>query len=297
MNKSNFNYNTVMENKNVRIGLVMKSLQADFFKVMQQGAEDYVAQTGCCDLTCVGTATQTEIDRQVELVDQLTDAGMDAIVVVPIDSKALVAPVVRAVKKGIKVVNIDIKLDDDMLREAGVDVDFVGPDNLSAAYSVGKVLADKLAEGDKVILIEGLPVADNAQQRKAGFDKAIAERGLDCVASEPANWETSTAAELFERLYAAHPDVKAVFCCNDAMALGVIDVLKRAGRRPGEVMIVGFDNDAVMEPLLAEGWLLATIDAFASQMGVEGIKHALHLLDSGAASTGHRSSPFTLIKG
>lgn len=273
----------------------MKSLQADFFKVMQQGAEDYVARTGCCDLTCVGTDTQTEIDRQIELVDELASAGMDAIVVVPIDSKALVAPVARAISKGIKVVNIDIKLDDELLREAGVEVDFVGPDNLSAAYTVGKVLADALAEGDEVILIEGLPVADNAKQRKAGFEKAIAERSLNCVASEPANWETATAAEVFGRLYAAHPGVKAVFCCNDAMALGVIDVLKRDGRRPGEVKIVGFDNDAVMEPLLAEGWMLATIDAFASQMGVEGIKHALHLLESGAAATGNRASSFSLI--
>lgn len=285
-----------MEKKTVRIGLVMKSLQADFFKVMQQGAEDYVARTGCCDLTCVGTDTQTEIDRQIELVDELAAEDMDAIVVVPIDSKALVAPVARAVNKGIKVVNIDIKLDDNLLRESGVGVDFVGPDNLTAAYTVGKVLADALAEGDEVILIEGLPVADNAKQRKAGFEKAIAERHLNCVASEPANWETATASEVFGRLYAAHPEVKAVFCCNDAMALGVIDVLKRDGRRPGEVKIVGFDNDAVMAPLLAEGWLLATIDAFASQMGVEGIKHALHLLESGADATGNRASSFSLIR-
>lgn len=284
-----------MKTESTKIGLVMKSLQADFFKVMQQGAEEYVGRTGCCDLTCVGTDTQTEIDRQIALVRELASVGMDAIVVVPIDSRALVAPVVEAVKQGITVVNIDIKLEPQLLSEAGVEVDFVGPDNFTAAYTVGAKLASELNPGDKVILIEGLPVADNAKQRKAGFDKAIAERGLDCVASVPANWETATAAEIFAPLYAANPDIKAVFCCNDAMALGVIDVLKNAGRKPGEIKIVGFDNDAVMKPLLDEGWLLGTIDAYASQMGVEGIKHALRLLEEHKSATGDKSSPFTLI--
>ena len=86
-------------------------------------------------------------------------------------------------------------------------------------------------------------------------------------------------------------------CCNDAMALGVINVLKAAGRKPGEIKIVGFDNDAVMSPLLAEGWLLATVDAYASQMGVEGIRHALRLLDENKRSSGDKATEFTVIEG
>lgn len=285
-----------MENKTIRIGLVMKSLQADFFKLMQQGAEDFVNQSKCCELTSVGTDTQTEIDRQISLVEELSDKGPDAIVVVPIDSKALVAPVAKAVRKGIRVVNIDIKLDDSLLAEEGVSVDFVGPDNFSASYAAGTELASKLERGAKAMMIEGLPVADNARQRKAGFNKAIEEYGLTCVASEPANWETETAENVFRRLYSEHPDVKAVFCCNDAMALGVINVLKSEGRHAGEIKIVGFDNDSVMAPLIDEGWMLATVDAYASRMGVEGIKHALHLLEAGKSHSGDKATPFTVIR-
>lgn len=286
-----------MKNEAPRIGLVMKSLQADFFKVMQRGAEEFVNESGCCKLVSTGTDTQTEIEKQVSLVRQLADEGVEAMVVVPIDSKALVAPVAEAVRKGIKVVNIDIKLDDALLEKEGVAVDFVGPDNLAASYAAGTRLASALEKGDKVVMIEGLRVADNARQRKAGFDKAIAEKELGCVASEAADWETHTAEEVFKKIYAEHPDIKAVFCCNDAMALGVIDVLKAAGRKAGEVKIAGFDNDAVMAPLLAEGWLLVTVDAYASQMGVEGIRHALTLLESGKSHIGDKATPFTLISG
>lgn len=284
-----------MKNKLPRVGLVMKSLNADFFKDMQKGAEDFVAASGCCELVAVGTDTQTEIDRQISLVDKLADEGIDAIVVVPIDSRALVAPVARAAVKGITAVNIDIRLDERLLAEAGIDIDFVGPDNYAAALAAGLRLASNVAPGDKVAMIEGLRVADNAHQRKAGFDKAIESCGLQCVASEAADWETDKAADVFARIYAVHPDIKAVFCCNDAMALGVIDVLKKAGRIPGAIKIAGFDNDAVMAPLLAEGWLHTTVDAYGSQMAVEGIRHALSLLSSGLTHSGNHATPFTVI--
>lgn len=278
-----------------KVGLVMKSLQADFFKDMQRGAEQFVDREKCCELISTGTQSQTEVDRQIELVEELTAQGVDAIVVVPIDSKALVAPVAKAVKAGIKVVNIDIKLDDELLAREGVKVDFVGPDNLAASYAVADRLASTLPAGTPVAVIEGLPVADNARQRKAGADRAISEHGLDCVASVPANWEIATAQEVFGKILAEHPEVKAVFSCNDAMALGVINVLKEAGKTPGEIAVVGFDNDAVMRPLLDEGWLMATVDAYGSQMAVEGIRHALRLLADGTDSLGDKATTFDII--
>ncbi len=284
-----------MKVNNPKVGLVMKSLQADFFKDMQRGAEEYVDAEKCCQLISAGTDTQTEIERQIEIVDSLVAEGVDALVVVPIDSKALVAPVARAVRAGVKVVNIDIKLDDSLLAAEGVKVDFVGPDNYQASLAVGNALAVTLAPGTPVAMIEGLSVADNARQRKAGFDKAIADRGLQCVASAPADWEIDKAREVFTGIIGDHPGIKAVFSCNDAMALGVIDVLRQSGRKPGEIKVVGFDNDAVMRPLLDEGWLAGTVDAFGSQMAVQGIRHALNLLEEDTASLGDRPTPFSLI--
>ena len=147
----------------------MKSLQADFFKVMKEGAIQYAAPLPFLDLVCVGTATQTEVEEQVDLMYSLIHQQVDAIVLVPIDSKALVQPVVEAVRKGVPVINIDIRLDTQLLEQAGVEVAFVGPDNFAAAYEVGKLLDKKLRNEDKVAIIEGLAAADNAQQRKRGF--------------------------------------------------------------------------------------------------------------------------------
>jgi len=276
------------------IGLVMKSLQAEFFQEMKKGALAFAASQNNFELITVGTNTQTEINLQIALIDALIQQKVDALVVVPIDSKALVPVVVKAVKAGIKVINIDIKLDEEFLQQNGIELTYVGPDNETASKIVGDVLAKKVGKGAKVILIEGLSVAENAQQRKQGFLKSIGEHQLNLVASEAADWETGKAETVFKNLFAQHSDIEGVMCSNDAMALGVIKVLDENGKA-GEIQVVGFDNDAAVQPLLQSGVLLATIDAFGSQMAVQGIQYALKVL-SGMENKGAYSTDYKLIK-
>jgi ribose transport system substrate-binding protein len=277
------------------IGLVMKSLQAEFFQEMERGACSYAKQNPAFKLLTVGTNTQTEIDLQIGLIEQFIADKVDALVVVPIDSKALVPVVVKAVKAGIKVINIDIRLDETLLAESEVQLTYVGPDNFTASYEVGKVLANRLKKGSKVLMIEGLAVAENAQQRKAGFLRVVDEAGLTLVGSANADWETFPAAIAFMKLFAAHPETAGVLCCNDAMALGVLQVLEEKGLA-GQIPVIGFDNDPAVQPYLRSGALVATVDAFGSQMAVEGIRYALKVL-GGMENKGSYSTPFVVKVG
>lgn len=281
-----------MERKPV-IGLVMKSLQAEFFQEMKKGAEAFAKKQSSFELISVGTSSQTEIELQIQLIESLIEQKVDALVVVPIDSKALVPPVVKAVEAGIKVINIDIKLDEELLKENGIELTYVGPDNETASQMVGNVLGEKLGKGAKVIMIEGLRVAENAQQRRHGFLKSVEKYQLNLVASEAADWETEKAENVFEKLYADNPDISGVMCCNDAMAIGVINVLKKNGKA-GVIEVVGFDNDTSAKALLKSGAMLATIDAFGSQMAVEGIEYALKVLN-GMENKGSFSTNFELV--
>jgi ribose transport system substrate-binding protein len=275
------------------IGLVMKSLQAEFFQEMKKGALKFAQNKNSFELVTLGTSNQTEIELQIQLINSLIEKKVDAMVVVPIDSGSLVPVVVKAAKAGIKVINIDIKLNEELLQQNGIEVAYVGPDNETASHMVGNVLAKKLNPGSKVILIEGLKVAGNTMQRKLGFLRSIAEQQLNLVASEAADWETDKAEQVFEKLLAENPDVEGVMCSNDAMATGVIKVLEKHGKA-GKVLVVGFDNDASVQPLLKSGSLLATIDAFGSQMAVKGIEYALRVL-GGMENKGWYTTDFKLI--
>lgn len=274
-----------------QVGLVMKSLQADFFKVMQEGAEQFARSLPQLKLVCVGTATQTEVNEQITLMRSLIAQQVDAIVLVPIDSRALVSPTVEAIQKGIPVINIDIQLDKELLKQAGIEVPFVGPNNQTAAYEVGQRLCSVLQPNDEVVIIEGLIAADNARQRKEGFLKAIHESTLKLVATQSADWETAKAKTLFRRIWEEHPLLKGVFCSNDAMALGVLEVMQK---RNTYLPLVGFDNDAVMKAYLQSGQLLATVDIFGSQMAVHGIEFALEVIEGKTQGKGIHLTPYVI---
>jgi len=276
------------------IGLVMKSLQAEFFQEMKKGAEAFAREQNSFELIIVGTPNQTEIGLQIQLIESLIEQKVEAIVLVPIDSKALVPPVVLAVEAGIKVINIDIKLDEELLKANGIQLTYVGPDNEIASQMVCNVLGQKLGKGAKVIMIEGLRDAENAQQRRQGFLKSIDEYQLNLVASEAADWETDKAEKVFTGLFAENTDIKGVLCCNDAMAIGVIKVLEKIGKAT-TIQVIGFDNDASVQPFLKSGAMLATVDAFGSQMAVLGIEYAIKVIN-GLENKGSFSTNFVLVK-
>ena len=112
------------------------------------------------------------------------------------------------------------------------------------------------------------------------------------VASVPANWETDQAAFIFGEMWKVRPQLKGVFCSNDAMALGVLDVMRQ---RENYLPIVGFDNDTSAQPYLQDGKLLATVDIFSAQLAVFGIEHALKMLVGDASDEGILLTPFKLI--
>jgi ribose transport system substrate-binding protein len=111
---------------------------------------------------------------------------VDAIVVAPADSQALVPVLKRAYEAGIILVNIDNKLDATALKQAGMVVPFVGPDNRAGAKQVGDFVASKLQTGDSVAMLEGIPTSFNGQQRKLGFEDAMNSAGLkSLIPSQP----------------------------------------------------------------------------------------------------------------
>ena len=248
------------------VGLVMKSLANEFFKTMEEGAVKFAAERGDFELVPVGMNSETDIDTQINAVDNFVTQGVDLICLAPADSVGLVAPAKRAIDAGITVVNFDVKLDDKALADAGLaDFLFVGPDNEEGAYLAGKALADKLGTGGKVVIIEGNPGADNAKMRQAGFARAAQEGGLELLESTTAHWETEEANTLMTNLITKYPDMQGVMAANDSMALGVVKAIDAAGLT-GKIDVVGFDNIPAVQDLVKQGKVLATIDQFGPDM-------------------------------
>jgi ribose transport system substrate-binding protein len=277
-----------------RIALVMKSLANEFFKTMEDGARVHQkAHAAEYDLLATGIKDEQDVAGQIRLVEQMVAEGVNALVIAPADSQALVATCRKAKNAGIVVVNIDNKLDDFVLAQRKLSVPFVGPNNRAGAAKVAKYLAGRLAPGDKVAILEGVPGAYNAVERRLGFEREAEAMGLVIAASQPANWETAKANQIASSLLTEIPDLKAFLCANDSMALGAVAAVKAAGRE-GKVLIVGFDNISAARELVKSGKMVATADQHGDQLAVFGIEYALEMLKT-KATPQSRETPVDLI--
>jgi ribose transport system substrate-binding protein len=277
-----------------RVALIMKSLGNEFFITMENGARAHQrTNASAYDLVANGIKDELDVGRQIDLVEQMIAQRVDAIVIAPADSKALVPVCQKAQQAGIVVVNIDNKFDDDVLASSGTRIPFVGPDNRHGARLVGDYLAKELKPGDKVAIVEGAPNAFNGVQRKLGFEDAMNAGGMSIVSSQSGYWEMDRANQVVAALITEHPDLKAVLCANDSMALGAIAALRDA-KKLGAVKVVGYDNIAAAQQLLQDGHLLATADQHADELAVFGIEYALDMLKS-KSNPDDRQTPVDLV--
>jgi ribose transport system substrate-binding protein len=277
-----------------RIALIMKSLANEFFVTMAEGATAHqAANSGTYTLIVNGIRNESDLAQQVALVEQMMAQGVDAIVIAPADSRALVPVLRKALRQKIVVVNIDNKLDESTLQQAGIDVPFVGPDNRAGARTVGATLAKRLQRGDQVAILEGIPTAFNAEQRRLGFEDAMREAGIDVVAVQSAHWEQDEANTVSAAMLREHPALRAILASNDNMAVGAAAAVRQSGKT-GQVYVVGFDNIAAVHQLLQDGRVLATADQHADRLAIYGIEHALRIL-RGEARPQDLQTPVDLI--
>src|SRR5208282_1745506 len=100
---------------------------------------------------------------------------------------------------------------------------------------------------------------------------------------QTAQWEIDQANRIASAMLSEHPQIKALLCCNDSMALGALAAVKSAGRA-GEVLIIGFDGITAIQSAIKDGSVLATVEQHPGQIGVHGIELALKLLRHEAPS-------------
>jgi len=281
-----------------KVALVMKSLANEFFLTMEDGAKAYQKEHSAdFDLVSNGIKDETDTANQIRIVEQMIVSKVNALVIAPADSKAMVPVIKKAVDAGITVINIDNQLDPAVLKSKNISVPFVGPDNRKGARLVGEYLAKQLKAGDEVGIIEGVSTTTNAQQRTAGFKDAMEAAQLKVVSLQSGDWEIDAGNRVAAAMLSEYPNLKALLAGNDSMAVGAVSAVRAAGKA-GKVQVVGYDNINAIKPMLKDGRVLATADQFAAKQAVFGIETALKMLkgekvDSG--TTGVIETPVELV--
>jgi len=253
-----------------KVALVMKALSNPFFIKMEEGARLY-AEKNEIPFEVFGVERETEIKRQIGIIENLIARKYGAIVIAPTDSKKLIPVCRKAMDQGIVLVNIDNPFHEDTMKEMKISIPFVGSDNYQGASLVGNYLKKKMGSKGRVLVIEGIRGVENAELRKKGFiDSITKDSTIKIVDSQSANWHTDEALSVVTKLIQKHTQIDAIFCANDSMAIGAIQSLDMFGLT-GDILIGGYDNIEEARLEMQNKRMHATVEQHPEMMGEYGV--------------------------
>ncbi len=182
-----------------------------------------------------------DMSKQLAAISSFIAQGVDAIILAPKVETGW-EPVLKEAKAAkIPVILVDrgIKVSDESLYATLIASDFVAEGKMAADW-----LAKKTGGKANIIELEGTPGAAPAIDRKKGFADGIAAfPEMKIIAAQSGDFKTAKGKEVTETLLQKHgKDVTAIYAHNDNMALGAIEAIKAAGKKPGqEIIIVSVD--------------------------------------------------------
>ena len=244
----------------IKVAIILKALANEHWVAMKDAFTSQAAELGIeADIYAVDS--ESDMQGQLQKFEDALGKGYQGIAFAPISPVNLIPTVVKANEKGIIVVNYDEKIDATELNNAGGYLAaFVTTDNEKIGEKAGQLIVDKLgASGGEVAIIEGLAGNATSNARKTGVETILkANTSITIVGSQPGDWDRTKAMDVATNMMQSNPDLKAFYCCNDTMALGVLEAVTNAGKKD-QIIVVGTDGVSEAVQSVADGGLTATV--------------------------------------
>jgi ribose transport system substrate-binding protein len=251
------------------VALFTKNQTNPYFQTVRVAAEAAARQLSVDVVQFVPTKPDS-IPEQMSQIEDVITKRPDAVVFIPVDSKAMIPGVEKLNAAGIPAINLTDRA------EGGKFVSFMGCDDYTIAMDTARYLFQKMNGKGNVIIIEGVGGSSNNQKRMAGFRKALEEfPGITLLASQPGNFQRVQALLVTENLLQAHRQIDGILAANDAMALGAIEALDAANRK---AMVIGLNGTKEAIDAIKAGKLLASGDCDGFLQGCMGVIAAVRHL-------------------
>lgn len=198
---------------------------------------------------------EVDLEKQVAMVESAIQQNVDAIIISTTSSDGIIPSIKKAKDAGIKIVNFDTRISDKSIVDA-----YVGADDVAGSYKAGKYICEMLGGKGEVAIITGLLAQSTGVDRRAGFLKACSEYPqIRVVAESTAEWRSDKAADVTANILTANPNIKAIFACNDQMAVGMVSAAKSQGKKQDDLILVGYDGILDAINLMVQGDLDANV--------------------------------------
>lgn len=233
-----------------KVAVVISTLNNPWFVVLGETAANRAKELGY-ETTIFDSQNNTALET--DHFENAIASGYDAILFNPTDADGSIANVRMAKKAGVPVFCMDREVN-----ATDAATSQILSDSYAGTVAIGKYFVEKLNKEGKYVEILGMVGDNNTWSRSKGFHSVVDHYpGLQMVAQQSADFDRNKALEVMESILQVHPDIKGVFCGNDAMAMGAYQALMAAGKSE-QVMVFGFDGAADVIHSIEQKKILAT---------------------------------------
>ncbi|MGI6580371.1 MAG: D-allose transporter substrate-binding protein [Saccharofermentanales bacterium] len=273
------------DDSEISLYFLLKTLANPHWVTMKEGIEEAAKSAGI-EVYVDAVNSEDELGPQLDKMISSVSGDYDGIAVAPISSTNCIEGVVAANKKGIPVFDIDERIDEEELEAAGgYIVGFAATDNAVVGEKGAKFIVEQIGEG-KVAIIEGKAGSPNGEARVVGSSAVFNEtEGIELVDSQPADWDRNKALDVATNIIQQHPDIKAFYCANDTMALGVQEAVENANLQD-DCIVVGTDGTDDALDSIKEGRLAATVAQDPAAIGARSFELLLDAVKKGEDGSG-----------
>jgi D-allose transport system substrate-binding protein len=261
-------------------GVLMKTLSNPFWGAMEKGVDEGGKSAGV-EIFLDAVESDQAAEPQLNACNTMLQKKTAAMITAAINSTVLLPCLKQANEMKIPVVDLDNNLDPAITKKAGVDIAFhIGSDNEAAGAKGADYLVGVLGKDAKgpVLVIEGLSGNITGEKRAHGFAEELKKQapGLNVVASLPGDWDSLKAANITNDALQRTPDLLAIFCANDDMALGSVEAARAAGKE--KLIVIGVDGNSNAVKSIKAGRLNASVAQLPYLVGKQAVENVKMLL-------------------
>ena len=252
-----------------KLSVVLKTTSSEYWSYVIAGIEQAEKDLGNVEVDVRGANSDTDFDGQLNMVETIVNADMcEAIAIAPLQADQI-ANALTGVK--IPVLAIDTNFE-----QAET---FIGTAHEDAAYQGGKYVAEQIGKGGKVVVLANIQGESTSEARVAGYRKALEEGGCEIISTQYTDGVGDKAVTVTDGVLQSFPDIDAIVCCADDVALGASRAIRQTGRDGDGIIVCGFDGISSGVQAVVDGEISCTVAQDPYNRGYQCVKSMLDVVE------------------
>jgi ribose transport system substrate-binding protein len=252
----------------VFIPMISMGFQHQYWQAVNQGAQKAAAELGLT-ITFEAPELETQVDKQLEMIDAALSKKPAAICIAPLDGIAVIPLLEKAKSAGVPVICFDAGAESD------IPVSLCATNNYGAAAAAADEIAKLINEQGEVAIIGYNQTSTDGIARVAGFKDTVESKypSIKIVSIQYGDGDPLKSTDITKALLQANPNLKAIYAANEGSAIGMVNGTRETGK-VGQVVLAGFDSGSILKEAVRDGTCAGAITQNPVGIGYEAIQTA-----------------------